>query len=67
MFDISVNFDSKKFERELQREVEVAALKEVKHKLRDLILKGLRVSLSRGSISLEGEEDLIEEAQKRLS
>ena len=66
MIDIKFDFDSKKFERSLKKQVEQEALSQTKRKLRDLISRGLSVRLSRGSIVLNGSDELIEEATKRL-
>lgn len=72
MFKITTNFDSRKFQRDLQKQVREAAEKQVRSKLRNLSAKGLRVSFrSSGSsglnIDLNGPEELIKEAKRLLS
>lgn len=71
MFKITTNFDSRKFQRDLEKQVREAAEKQVRSKLRDLSAKGLRVSFrpgndSRLNIQLDGPDELIKEAKRRL-
>ena len=71
MFKITTNFDSRKFQRDLEKQVREAAEKQVRSKLRDLSAKGLRVSLrpgndSRLNIQLDGPDELIKDAKRRL-
>jgi hypothetical protein len=71
MFKITTNFDSRKFQRDLERRVREAAEKQVHSKLRDLTARGLRVSfrsegVSSLNIHLDGPDDLIKEAKQRL-
>jgi len=71
MFKITTNFDSRKFQRDLEKQVREAAEKQVLSKLSDLRAKGLRVSFRPGgasslNINLNGPDDLIKEAEQRL-
>ncbi len=71
MIRITTNFDSRKFMRELEKEVHQSAEKQVRGKLRDLAAKGLKIRSgpshpSKFSMNLEGPEELIEEAKRRL-
>lgn len=71
MFKITANFDSRKFQRDLEKQVREAAEKQVRSKLRDLTARGLRVSFRPGTasslkINLNGPDDLIKEAERRL-
>jgi len=72
MIKITSNFDSRKFQRDLEKRVREAAEKQVRTKLRDLTTKGLRVSFrhdrkSMLNIQLDGPDDLITEGKKRLT
>ncbi len=72
MIKITSNFDSRKFQRDLEKEVRAAAEKQVRSKLRDLTARGLQVSFRQGSasslnISLNGPDALIKEAEQRLA
>lgn len=71
MIKITTNFDSRKFQRDLERQVRDAAEKQVRSKLRDLTSKGLKVTLRPGgasslNINLDGPDDLIQQAKRRL-
>lgn len=72
MIKITSNFDSRKFQRDLEKEVRAAAEKQVRSKLRDLVARGLLVTFRPGStsslnINLNGPDELIQEAERRLS
>ena len=72
MFKITTNFDSRKFQRDLETQVRDAAKKQVRSKLGDLTAKGLRVSFRPGgasslNIHLDGPDELIKEAKHRLN
>jgi hypothetical protein len=71
MFKITTNFDSSRFKKDLEKQVQDAAEKQVRSKLRDLVAQGLRISFRPGStsslnINLNGPDDLIKEAKRRL-
>lgn len=71
MIKITTNFDSRKFARELERKALECAEKQVRAKLRDLVARGLKIRNgaghpSRFNLNLEGPEELIEEAKRRL-
>jgi hypothetical protein len=71
MFKITTNFDSRKFQRDLEKQMREVAEKQVRAKLRDLTARGLRVSFRPGATSslnlnLSGPDDLIKEAERRL-
>jgi hypothetical protein len=72
MLKITTNFDSRKFQRDLENEVRDAAEKQIRSKLSDLTARGLRISFRPGgtsslNVNLDGPDDLIEEAERRLS
>lgn len=64
MFKVSTNFDSRSFASELE--------KQIREELRDLTAKGLKIRNgayhpSEFNLTLEGPDELIEEAKRRLS
>ena len=72
MFKITTNFDSRKFMRDLEKQVQQTAKQQVHSKLRDLERRGLRTSFgpsnpSSLNIQLDGPDELIAEAKRRLS
>lgn len=72
MFKITTNFDSRKFQRDLEKQVHEAAEKQVRSKLDDLAARGLRLSFgpsasSSLNIRLDGPDDLVKEAKRRLT
>lgn len=71
MIKLTTNFDSRKFAKDLEKQLRDAAENQVRSKLRDLTTKGLKVSFRHGgasglSIQLDGSDDLIKEAKLRL-
>lgn len=71
MFKITTNSDTRKFQRDLEKQVREAAEKQVSSKLRDLTARGLRVTFRPGdasklNIDLNGPDELIQEAERRL-
>ncbi len=71
MIKITTNSDTRKFQRDLEKQVREAAEKQVRSKLRDLEAKGLRVTFRPGdasclNINLNGPDELIQEAERRL-
>jgi len=66
MIKITSNFDSRKFARDLERQVREAAERKVRAKFPDLIARGLKIKPGTDHIGLEGPAELIEEAKRRL-
>lgn len=71
MIKITTNFDSRKFQRNLEKRVRDAAENQVRSKLSDLAARGLCVTFRPGdssslNINLNGPDDLIQEAERRL-
>ncbi len=72
MFNITTNFDSRKFAKDLEKQAIDNIEKQLRTKLGDLITQGLRVSVRKGigsklSINMEGPEALIATAKQRLN
>lgn len=66
--EISSNFNSRKFERELSRELGKAAEKGIRSKLSPAARRGLKIKFDgKSRIELIGPEILLEEAKKKLS
>jgi hypothetical protein len=71
MIKIITDFDSRKFQRELEREVKSAAEQAVRDKLKPLTRKGLGIQFRTGrsdqvNATLSGPDHLIEEAERLL-
>lgn len=71
MIKITSDFDSRKFQRDLEKQMQSAAQKQILSKLRRLTAKGLRVRFGNGSrgsvdVRLSGSDQLIAEAERIL-
>ena len=65
---ISSSFNSRKFERELAKEIGKAAEKEVRSKLSPAARRGLKIKYDgKTSIELTGPDELVREAKRKLS
>ena len=71
MIKITSNIDSRKFQRDLEKQIQSKVQEQILSKLRHLTAKGLRVTFgneSRGSVnvSLSGSDELKAEAERIL-
>jgi hypothetical protein len=65
---ITSNFDSRKFEREMKKEIGKAAEKEIKSKLSPAARRGLKVKFDgKSSVEVSGPDEFVEEAKRKLS
>jgi hypothetical protein len=68
---ISIKFDARKFQRELERKAHEAAKQAITKRLQPLILRGLKVKErptfgTKINFDLQGSQELIDEAKRLL-
>jgi len=66
---ITSSFDSRKFEREMKKEIGKAAEKQIKSKLSPAARRGLKVKFNgKSSVEVSGlPDDLVKEAKRKLT